>query len=371
MQRLNEPTAPTVWVEIRKAPKTCGTGAGRPERLGAPRYMREPHLWRGQGQGHGLRHHAFGTGRHGPEGSAETGIRPHRRRSRGEGVGRQGREPDGGGDGRAAGRSLRVFPSVSKARSTRPGAHISESQRAAEQSHRRAGPGPVLRSRRRVARPARRAGRRGPPVKLRFEIEGDFLVHPGGEQLLGARRRALVSAARALRAVLHVPRRRCGSRSRSSRSRPGKTVRRVEEGGRQRPRDRDRRARSSSRSSSPAKYSSRRRPRRRHDPGRDAMRSRTLGRSSSSRTSPSASSSSTRIPGPVPVPRVQHPRDQLLRLRPGAAGVMFITKEAFNPLDRRGEPVLLAGRQRAVRPRDRAPVLGPRREDAEPTRSSG
>ena len=33
---------------------------------------------------------------------------------------------------------------------------------------------------------------------------------------------------------------------------------------------------------------------------------------------------------------------------------------------RRREPVLLAGRQREVRPRDRAPVLGHRRQDAEP-----
>ena len=47
-------------------------------------------------------------------------------------------------------------------------------------------------------------------------------------------------------------------------------------------------------------------------------------------------------------------------------GFMFITSEAFSPIEGHGQSALLPRRERALLPRDRPPVLGPRREDAGP-----
>ena len=44
---------------------------------------------------------------------------------------------------------------------------------------------------------------------------------------------------------------------------------------------------------------------------------------------------------------------------------MFITKEAFDPLARRHEPVRGSGDRQDLRARDRTPVLGHRRADSE------
>ena len=69
--------------------------------------------------------------------------------------------------------------------------------------------------------------------------------------------------------------------------------------------------------------------------------------------------------GPFPFPEFNIIEINEVGFGQAPPGVMFITKEAFNPLGGRGEPDLLRRHQRAVCARDRAPVLGPDGEDAE------
>ena len=204
----------------------------------------------------------------------------------------------------------------------------------------------------------------GQPLKLRFEIDGDFLVRPRGDSYweLGIwpwfPLPPLSGQAYTFRSEVRVP-------EPFVPFAPGKTVRRETEGAENV---------LETRIDTPIQFAVilagrttwRRRAGRRDDPGRD-LRARQPARPQE----PHAGRRGViayypEFLGPFPFPEFNILEINDYGFGQAPPATMFITKEAFDPLVGDMSRLRGAGDRQDLRPRDRAPVLGHRRPDPEP-----
>ena len=209
----------------------------------------------------------------------------------------------------------------------------------------------------------------GQPLKLRFEIDGDFLVRPRGDSYweLGIWAWFPRAAARPGRPTRSAPR--CASRSpscRSRRARPCGARRRATENVLE------------TRIDTPIQFAVILAGRYdMEEIERDGVTIRVAtyaldnprGRKNLMQVASEVIAYYQELPRALPVSGVQHPRDQRLRLRPGSAGHDVHHEGGVRSARRRHEPVRGSGDRQDLRARDRAPVLGHRRADPEPRRA--